>query len=186
MANKYEKNPLPAKKQEEETLSNYKIKAKRVKVINEDSTFRGEMSTRDAIELAQDLDTDLVQICGGEVPTCKLIELSKFLFERKKKEKERLRQIRENTAEVKQVIIHIGIDSNDMARKLADVEKFLNAGDNVKFSLQLRGREMAYQKDAFRLVRECVEKLSDVATADAAPKLNGKSIDVLFRKKKEA
>ena len=185
MANKYAKNTTASQKDEVNVLSNYKIRARKVKVINEDSTFRGEMWTRDAIALAQDLDTDLVQICGGEIPTCKLIELSKYVFEQKKREKERQRQIRENTADTKQVIIHLNIDVNDLNRKLGEVKKFLNAGDLVKFSMQLKGREMAMEKEAFRIVRECIEKLSDVASVDSAPKLNGKSIDVLFRKKKD-
>ena len=185
MANKYAKTPVQTKDVANSILSNYKIRAKRVKVINEDSTFRGEMPTRDAIALAQDLDTDLVQICGGEVPTCKLIELSKYAFEQKKREKERQRQIRENTAETKQIIIHMTIDKNDLIRKLSEVEKFLNAGNLVKFSLQLRGREAIMEKDAFRMMRDCISKLEDVAVADSSPKLNGKSIDVLFRKRKD-
>lgn len=71
-----------------------------------------------------------------------------------------------------------------LIEKISEVEKFLNLGHNVKFSLQMRGREMALKDDAFKMVRECAEKLSSIAEVDMPAKLNGRSIDITFRKKK--
>ena len=178
VSSKFEKKSVP------EVLSNYFIKAKYVKVIDEHGKFLGEFPFKVAIDRAQSYDLDLIQVSSGEVPTCKLGDLNKFLYERKKKDKERQRQIRENTFETKQIIIHITIDKNDLNRKISEVEKFLNLGHNVKFSLQMRGREMSMQQDAFKMVKECANKLSDIADIDVPMKLNGKSVDITFRKKK--
>lgn len=183
MANKYSfQSGISNKKNFPEILSNYYIKAKRVKVIDENGNFIGEFPFRVALDKAQTLDFDLIQVGGGEVPTCKFGDLNKFLYERKKKEKERNRQIRENTFETKQVIIHLTIEHNDLNRKLSEVEKFIKLGHNVKFSLQMRGRELALKNDAFTIIKECAQKLSNIAEVDVPAKLNGRSIDVTFRK----
>lgn len=183
MSNKYRQNTeTQDRSKQPDVFSNYYIRAKRVKVIDSNGKFLGEFPTRVAIDKAQNLDLDLIQVGGGEVPTCKMGDLNKFLFERKKKEKERNRQIRENTFETKQVIIHITIDKNDLARKISEVSKFIEIGHNVKFSLQMRGRELALKDDAFALIKECAEKLAGVAEVDVPAKLNGRSIDVTFRK----
>lgn len=183
MSNKYRQNTeTQDRSKQPDVLSNYYIRAKRVKVIDSNGKFLGEFPTRVALDKAQNLDLDLIQVGGGEVPTCKFGDLNKFLFERKKKEKERNRQIRENTFETKQIIIHITIDKNDLARKLSEVEKFIQLGHNVKFSLQMRGREVAMKNDAFSLMRDCIAKLARIAEVDVPAKLNGKSIDVTFRK----
>ena len=170
-------------KPEAKVLSNYKIKAKTIKLISEDGKFLGIVSLSEGLAYSQRFDIDLVQLDNAEVPTCKCMELSKYVYEQKKKEKERNKLIRENTADVKQVIIHILTDTGDLNRKLNEVKKFLEDGDQVKFSIQLRGRELGMQNDAFSLMRSCIQKLDDVAIADNEPKLNGKSIDVLFRRK---
>ena len=159
-------------KPEAKVLSNYKIKAKTIKLISEDGKFLGIVSLSEGLAYSQRFDIDLVQLDNAEVPTCKCMELSKYVYEHKKKEKER-----------KQVIIHILTDTGDLNRKLNEVKKFLEDGDQVKFSIQLRGREVGMQNDAFSLMRSCIQKLDDVAVADNEPKLNGKSIDVLFRRK---
>lgn len=183
MGNKYKQPTFDNQKSKtQQILSNYHIKARFVKVIDESGKFLGEFPLRTALEKAQNLDLDLIQLGGGDVPTCKMGDLNKFLYEKKKKEKERNKQIRENTFETKQVIIHITIDKNDLARKISEVSKFVEAGHNVKFSLQLRGREMALKDDAFALIKECAEKLANVAEVDVPAKLNGRSIDVTFRK----
>jgi len=183
VANKYKQETNPSENRKApEVMSNYYIRAKRIKVIDETGKYLGEFPFRVALERAQNLDLDLIQVGGGEVPTCKMGDLNKFLYERKKKEKERNRQIRENTFETKQVIIHITIDKNDLARKISEVSKFIEAGHNVKFSLQMRGREIAMKDDAFKLVRECTEKLAGIAEVDVPAKLNGRSIDMTFRK----
>lgn len=184
MGNKYSQpsSNFQNKNKASDVLSNYYIRARRVKVIDESGKFIGEMPTKVAIDKAQNLDLDLIQVGGGEVPTCKLGDLNKFLFERKKKDKERQRQIRENTFETKQIIVHLTIDKNDLARKLSEVAKFIELGHNVKFSLQMRGRELAMKDDAFALIRDCAQKLSRIAEVDVPAKLNGRSIDVTFRK----
>ena len=181
MGNKY-KQFSNEKSAENSVLSNYGIRARRVKVIDSNGKFIGELPLKVALDKAQNLDLDLIQVGGGDVPTCKMGDLNKFMYDRKKKEKERNRLIRENTFETKQVIIHITIDKNDLVRKISEVSKFIEAGHNVKFSLQMRGREIAMKDDAFRMVRECAEKLSGVAEVDVPAKLNGRSIDVTFRK----
>ena len=180
MSKKYIVRP-PKQKQEPEVYSNYKIRAKFVRVIDENGALRGEMSISEAINLAQSLDIDLVQLNGDSVPTCKLCDLQKFLYERKKKQKERNKIARENAIETKQISIHITIDKNDLSRKLNEIKKFITEGNNVKFSLQLRGREQAIKNDAFSLMRECVSRMSSFAEPDSDLKLNGKNIEVLLK-----
>lgn len=184
MANKYKQDSSSnsSSKKTNNILSNYNIKARRVKVINFDGSLLGEMSTSEALVKAQDLDMDLYQLSGGDIPTCKLGDLSKFLYERRKKEKERQRQIRENSYETKQIIIHLTIDKNDLSRKLLDIQKFVELGHNVKLSLQLRGREISMKENAFKFMNDCIEKISKFVEVDTPAKLNGKFIDVIFKK----
>lgn len=160
------------------------IRAKYVKVLDESGKMLGEMPTSRAIELASSKNLDLILINPGS-NLCKIYEHGKYVYELKRKEKERARQIRENTVEVKNIIIHVTIDQNDLAQKIKKIYEFIDEGDNVKFSLQLRGREMGNKQMAFDLFNSCLEQLKDKCEYEGKPKLNGKSIDVLLKPRKQ-
>ena len=62
MGNKYKQSASAFQKKAPDVLSNYYIRAKRVKVIDESGKFVGEMPFKVALEKAQNLDLDLIQV----------------------------------------------------------------------------------------------------------------------------
>ena len=116
---------------------NDRIRAPEVRVIEPEGTNLGVMPPRKALQLAQKVGLDLIEISpGAKPPVCRILDFGKFLYEESKKQKGE--QNYDNEAEVK---LRIGIDSHDFETKLRRAEGFLFNGNKVKLSLQFRGRE---------------------------------------------
>ena len=68
---------------------NNQIRYKEVRVLNEDGSNLGVMSSDKALESAQKLNLDLIEISGRSVPPLvKIADYGKFLYKQKKKQKE--------------------------------------------------------------------------------------------------
>ena len=78
------RNRRPFKKEELHRI-NEKIKIADVRLVG-DNVEQGVFSTVDAIEMAQKLELDLVEISPKAVPpVCRIIDYKKFLYQQKKK-----------------------------------------------------------------------------------------------------
>jgi hypothetical protein len=61
--------------------------------------------------------------------------------------------------------------------------KFLNDGNKVKITVRFRGRELNYVKLGEEVLNEFIESLSDVATPEKKPVLEGKNMFIILAKK---
>lgn len=76
------------------------------------------------------------------------------------------------------------IESNDLNTKMNATKKFLEKGNKVKITLRFRGREMAHMQSSRHILDDFAEHLSDIATVEKAPKLEGRSISIVLTEKK--
>lgn len=103
------------------------------------------------------------------------MDYGKHRYEKQKKEKEARKK--QKTVTLKEVRLSLNIEKNDMETKAKNAIKFLQAGDKVKVSLRLRGREMANAGAATEVINRFLEAVGeDLATLDARPKLEGRSV----------
>ena len=82
-------NPRFRKEQQQEHRTNHMIRVPEVRLVG-DNVQVGIYSVQDAMKIAQSLELDLVEISpGANPPVCKVIDYNKFLYDEKKKKKEK-------------------------------------------------------------------------------------------------
>ena len=129
-------------------------------------------STRDALKLAEEQGLDLVEISPtANPPVCKVIDYQKFLYEKKKKEKE-LKSKQAKTV-VKEVRFGPNTDDHDFEFKLKHAEKFLKEGSKVKAYVHCKGRTIAYKEKGEIILLKLADALSEISKVEQLPKLEG-------------
>ena len=135
----------------------------------------GVMSARAAIELAEQADLDLVKISPNAVPpVCKIMDYGKFKFELLKRQKEAKKN--QKVVEVKEVGLSMTIDVGDLNIKAKQTQKFLQAGNKVKISIRLRGRQMAHPDLAIDVMQRFFELVKDCGVMEKQPLTEGRNI----------
>ena len=164
---------------------NWKIKAPQCRVI-EDGKPPRMMQTRAAIEYAQNIELDLVEVnydFKSGVSTCRICDYGKYMYDLKRREKTMKKQARAATVDVKCLQISLTIDTADLDRVVKRGHEFLEAGDKVKLTLRLRGRrEMANMAAAKEIMSQVMARFNDIAVVEQQPQLNGREFSCVFRK----
>ncbi len=140
-----------------------------------DGTNKGVVDTRDALELARNMRMDLIEVApNAEPPVCRIIDYGRFIYERDKKE--RAAKKAQKTIDVKGVQLRPKTTEHHLAFKIRAARRFLEAGNKVKLNLRFRGREVAHQHVALKLIERFVQELSDIGVVEVAPNLEGKAL----------
>ena len=163
-------------------MINGQIRDKEVRLIANDGEQLGVMSAREAQKLADEAGLDLVKISPkAKPPVCKIIEYSKYKYERTRKEK--LAKKKQKVIDVKEVRMSPNIDTNDLNTKINHAKKFLAKGARVKVTLRFRGRELAHVNASKYILDDFAKALEDVATIDKKPKFEGRSMTMFLAQK---
>ncbi len=153
-----------------------------VRVVGE-NIEGGIFSIREALNLADNLELDLVEISPtANPPVCKIIDYKKFLYERKKKQKE----IKAKTAKVVVKEIRLGphTDDHDFNFKLKHAEKFLQDGAKVKVDVFFKGRSIIYKDKGEIILLKFAQELEEYGKVEQMPKLEGKRMIMILTSKK--
>ena len=133
---------LPRK--EAEHRINHFIRVSQVRLVGDNVTM-GVYSTQDALKMAQQLELDLVEISPQvDPPVCKIIDYNKFLYDKKRKEKEM--KAKSKSAELKEIRFTPGTDDHDFDFKARHAENFLKEGNKVKAYVQFKGRAIMFKE----------------------------------------
>ncbi|MCK9466758.1 MAG: translation initiation factor IF-3 [Candidatus Absconditabacterales bacterium] len=165
--------------------TNSAIKAGTIVIIDEKKNNLGSFPRRVALEMAEEKGLDLVQMHYDpvkQVCTALLTDYGKYMYKKQKDEREKKKTQKQKI--LKELKINYMIGNNDLELKIKKGREFLLEGNNVKFSIRLRGRERIYESKAVDRLNEVVEKLSDIGrTQFSTPKResHGYSI-ILFSK----
>ena len=153
--------------------------APEVRLIGEDGSMLGVMSSNDALELAQNTGLDLIEIAPtAKPPTCKIMDYGKWKYENKKK----LMAAKKKQAvvSVKEVQIRPRTDDHDLNVKLKRAKEFLEEGNKVKVNLRFQGREMAHQDIGLEVLNQFTKSLEGFAVQEVPPKREGRQMFVLL------
>ena len=135
----------------------------------------GIMSLRQALEIAEQKNLDLVKIAPqANPPVCKIIDYGKFRFEQAKREKEARRNQR--VVEIKEVRLSLNIDTHDFETKKNHALRFISDGNKVKVSIRFRGREMGHPELGLEIMRKFSDAMSEVAVVEKPAKLEGRNM----------
>ena len=137
------------------------------------------MSIDDAMNLAMDKNLDLVLVSSNPSnPVCKLMNYGKYKFEQAKREKESKKK--QKTFELKELRVTPNIEEHDFNFKVKNAKKFLADGNKVKITVRFRGRELNYVKLGEQVLNKFVEELSEDATLEKKPLLEGKNMFIIL------
>lgn len=146
-------------------------------MIGPEGTNLGVMAPKKALELAQKVGLDLIEVSpAARPPVCRILDFGKFLYEESKKQKD----TKQHSTKLKEVKFRVSIGSHDFETKLRRAEGFLNHGNKVKLTLQFRGRENEHRELGFERVKLAASELTGVATADCDPRLVGRQVTMIL------
>src|SRR4029453_18708336 len=120
------------------------IQSDKVRVIDENGENLGVMFTKEAVEQANGVGLNLVEVSpNADPPVCKFLDVGKFRYEAQKKAN--IARKSQKTQERKKIKMRPKIDDHDYDNKMRSVNKFIGEGDKVKVTLRFRGRELSHQ-----------------------------------------
>ncbi|GAB5054603.1 MULTISPECIES: translation initiation factor IF-3 [Pediococcus] len=160
-------------------MVNNGIRAREVRLIGDDGTQLGVKSKREAIELAEQAELDLVLVSPkAKPPVAKIMDYGKYRFELQKKQREARK--RQKTVSIKEVRLSPTIDTNDFNTKLKNAKKFLAKGDKVRVSIRFKGRAITHKDIGRDVLNRMAKAVSDVATIEQYPKMEGRSMFLML------
>lgn len=158
---------------------NEMIRDKEVRVIGSDGAMIGVMPAAQAQRLADEEDLDLVKISPTAVPpVCKIMDYSKFKYEQAKKDKENRKN--QTQVEIKEIRLSMTIDVGDIAVKSKQCLKFLEAGNKVKVSIRMKGRENSRAYQGVKVMQDFFDGLGGKAVQDKKPTTEGRNIIMML------
>ena len=165
-----------------ELLINEQITFPEVRLIGEDGAQLGIMSSREALDKADEANLDLILIApAAKPPVCRIMDYSKFRYEQTRRERDAKKK--QKTVEVKEIRLSPNIDANDLNTKSNNARKFLEKGNLVKVTLRFRGREMAHISQTKHVLEDFADTLQDIAGVEKAAKMEGRSMSIVLAPK---
>jgi translation initiation factor IF-3 len=175
------------RKEAEHRINNF-IRVPQVRLVGDNVTM-GVYPTQEALRMAQAQELDLVEISPqADPPVCKIIDYNKFLYDKKRKEKEM--KAKSKSAELKEIRFTPGTDDHDFDFKARHAENFLKEGNKVKAYVQFKGRAIMFKERGELVLLKFAERLADIGQVEGLPKLEGKRMLMVIapktqKKKKE-
>lgn len=164
-------------------MMNEEIRDKEIRVIGADGSALGILETKDAINLAEDSDLDLVMMSPtAKPPVCRIMDIGKFEYEKQKKEKEAKKK--QKVVTLKEVRLSATIQDHDIAIKASNAKKFLLDEDKVKITVRFRGREIENSKVGHKILKAFVDKLGDVYVVEKPARQEGRNMIMILAPKK--
>ena len=163
---------------------NEMIRHPEVRLIGADGSQLGIVSSREAQRLAYEANLDLVEISSTATPpVCKIMDYGKYRFEILKKQKEAKKN--QKVIELKEIWLSMTIDVGDLNVKAKQTMKFLDAGNKVKVSIRLRGRQNAHSSLGVDVMNKFFELVKEKAIMERSPVLEGRNILMILAPAKE-
>jgi translation initiation factor IF-3 len=127
---------------------------------------------------------DLVEVAANvRPPVCRIMDYGKFLYEQSKKEKAAKKK--QHTVQLKEIRFRPKTEEHDYQFKLKHIREFLTEGFKVKTSVIFRGRELVHKELGHKIIERLTADLAEIAEAEGASKLEGRSLSAMFQLKRK-
>ena len=162
---------------------NEQIRVREVRLVDEKGEQRGIISIKDAMNMAKELEIDLVEVARqSNPPVCKLLDYGKYKFELEKKNREQKKK--QKLVKLKEVRMQPKIEKHDLEFKTKFVQDFLNQGNKVKVTIRCRGRELAHTELGKVVLDNLLLLLDqDSYNVDNPPRMEGRFMFMLLSSK---
>ena len=151
---------------------NERIRAREVRVIDENGEQLGIMPPFEALRTARERGLDLVEVSPNAVPpVCRIQDYGRFLYEKEKSE--RAARKRQKVITLKEVKFSVTVDEHDYQTKKNQAIRFLGEGDKVKASLRFRGRQMSHRELGYQIINRLIQDIGDMGVVEFMPRMEG-------------
>jgi translation initiation factor IF-3 len=148
-----------------------------------DNVETGVYSFDEAMKIADNLELDLVEISPNAAPpVCKIVDYSKFLYQLKKREKEK--KANSSKIVIKEIRFGPQTDDHDFNFKLKHAREFLKEGNKVKAYVFFKGRSILFKDQGEVLLARFAQELEDLGKPEQIPQLEGKRMIITIAPKK--
>ncbi len=161
---------------------NYRIRARKILVIDDKKQNLGVMARDDAIKIAKERGLDLVEVnTEHDPPVCKILDFGKQLYVKHKQQ--RMAKKKQKTVQIKELKFGPKISEHDYGVKIRHAREFLTESKKVKLTLKFRGREIIYADKGRELLNKMAQELSDISIYEKKPVRMGKIITIMLAPK---
>jgi len=161
------------KEKEKETRINDRILEKVVNVVTLEQEMLSNIDINSAIDMAVECGLDLVEVSPSNeksLSICKIMDYGKIKYEKSKKKKSKIQV-------TKEIKYNLSISEHDLKTKHNQILKFIDKNYNVKYVMQLKGREIGRKEDALLKFNNNLNMFNDTVSWDE-PKISGRLIFV--------
>lgn len=159
---------------------NERIRAREVRVIDEEGNQIGIMPTIEALRLARDRGLDLVEVQPLAVPpVCRIMDYGKYKYEQEVRARQSRRQAPPKAAELKEVQLSPVIADHDLRIRVEQAKKFLSAGSKVRLSVRFKGIHMRHPELGQQVLEKALDMLKEYGTLDGQPRMEGRIMSAL-------
>lgn len=187
------RRPFPPRQQQAEHRINEFIRVPELRLVGDnleeisaavgETVESGIYATPKLQRWAEQMELDLVEISPNAVPpVARIVDYNKFLYQKKKKEKE----MKANAVKQQLKEIRFGPETgeHDFEFKLRHAKNFLGEGNKVKAYVQFRGRAIMFKDRGELLLLRFLKELEEVGTPEQLPRMDGKRMMVIITPKK--
>jgi translation initiation factor IF-3 len=162
---------------------NEMIRAKDIRVVDENGEQLGIMAPEQALGIAQERDLDLVEVAPGvSPPVCRIMNYGKFQYQKSKRAHDAKKH--QKLVTLKEVKFRPKTEEHDYQFKKNHILRFLTEGNKAKATVVYRGREMTHQEIGHRLMERLLGDLGQLAEIERPPKMEGHALVVILAPKK--
>ncbi|HQI81197.1 MAG TPA: translation initiation factor IF-3 [Deltaproteobacteria bacterium] len=176
------KNGFSRPSEKDRIRVNERIVAESVRVISSDGQQLGIMTVPAALQAAQDMGMDLVEVAPQAAPpVCRIMEYGKYKYEQSKREA--LARKKQTVIVIKEIKFRPKTDEHDYQFKLKHIMRFLEEKNKVKVVMRFRGREIIHMDKGLDMLNRVRDDLKDMAAVEAEPKAEGRTMVMMLAPK---
>jgi len=151
---------------------NKQIRAREVRLINEDGENIGVIPIGRALDMAESSELDLVEVApGADPPVCRIMDYGKFQYDKQKRERKARKQ--QKQVEVKEIQFGPKTDDHHLGFKVKNARKWIEDGMKVRVRIRFRGRENLHPEIGRERMEKIAKDMSDIAIVEQRPNLEG-------------
>jgi len=151
-------------------------------VISAEGAQLGILPIQEAIETAQKLALDLVEVAPeAKPPVCRIMNYGKYRYEQSKKTREARKK--QTVIQIKEIKLRPKTEDHDFQFKTRHAERFLKEGNKTKVTMMFRGREMVHIDRGKVLLDRFAEVLKEAAVIEQRPRQEGRNMVMILTPK---
>jgi len=163
---------------------NQMIRAREVRLIDEENRQLGVIVLREALRIATEKGLDLVEVAPTASPVvCRIMDYGRYKYEQSKRDHEaRKKQL---VVDVKELKMGPNIEAHDFEVRVKNADRFLREGDKIKATIQFRGRQIQHSVLGRQVLARFGERLRDLAVVETEPRMEGRNMHIILAPRPE-